>query len=801
MKFKDLRVSWRQIVAEPAYSIVVIFGLAIAIAAAYLIALLLQDRWLPDPTVPEPKQVVRVEFKGNIPGRDDDWFDRTPFPFRDALIQNKAPVTQVTRVVSQDTSLRAGDRLSRNTILAADSDVVPLFGLKPLHGDLVTALKKPDTIALTVKTAERLFGRSTEVLGQRVRLSGHDLTVAAILPAPAANSELAYDAIVSFDSPVSGIPDDLKKRWYLVAGRVYARLADGATTAQLSTMLQDVFDRSPGTRETPSTWSANGRKAAFVRAVSLTRIPFEGARQQTRMMLYSALSVVAAAMLGLAAINYVNLSSVRTFRRQREIAVRKSLGASPLRLATQFIAESSLVAMLAGTVGLALAWLLAPTMAYQLDVQFASQIFAPMQLIGLSFACLLLGALTGLYPTRVAIRVHCAPALQGRKQTEGTGGRRLRRGLTVLQFGVAMVLSGVAVVVVWQSHYVAGLDMGFKTTNLLAINMPDNAAPAQVRSLQDSLRSNIAVQAISVSETIPSATPVGRISGYSNGPTQVTMRLSFVDTNFFDVYQVPLLAGDLKSTGPSVTANDPGQPPASDRPVVLDATAAQSLGFATPHAAIGASLNGSPNNVRVVAVVGAIKQESARNIQQPQMFFLTGGRPSVLTVRGNNIDTLRSAASEAWARYLPDDVVDINDVTEQLANRYRQERNTGNLIAATSLIALFLAGFGVYALAAYTVRRSALEIVIRKLHGADHRHIAALLIKEFAPLLGLAVLISMPLLWWLGQQYLAGFVERADMGGGPMLGALIGTLLMTGLAGLRHSMAAMKMRPNLVLCD
>ena len=201
MKLKDLRVSWRQLVAEPAYSVVVILGLAIAIAAAYLIALLLQNRWLPDPSVPAPEQVVRLEFKINIPGRNDDWFDVMPFPFRDALLENKAPVTQVARVLFGESGLRSGDRLSKNRIMFADADIVPMFGLKSLQGDLASALKKPDTIALTVMAADRLFGRSTDLLGQRVRVSGQDLTVAAILPNQATNSQLAFDAVISLTHP------------------------------------------------------------------------------------------------------------------------------------------------------------------------------------------------------------------------------------------------------------------------------------------------------------------------------------------------------------------------------------------------------------------------------------------------------------------------------------------------------------------------------------------------------------------------------------------------------------------------
>jgi hypothetical protein len=123
------------------------------------------------------------------------------------------------------------------------------------------------------------------------------------------------------------------------------------------------------------------------------------------------------------------------------------------------------------------------------------------------------------------------------------------------------------------------------------------------------------------------------------------------------------------------------------------------------------------------------------------------------------------------------------------------------LIAVTSFIAMLLAAFGVYALAAYTVRRAALEIVIRKLHGASHRHIAALLLKEFFPLLIVATLVSLPLIWWMSQQYLAGFVDRAAMGGWPLLAAFVGTVWISLLAGWQHGLAAMAMRPALALKD
>lgn len=801
MKLKDLRVSWRQLLAEPAYSLVVVLGLAVAIAAAYLIALLLNDRWLPDPSVPRPDRVVRLEFKGNIPGRNDDWFSSMPYVFRSALRDAKAPLSHVARVTESNLGLRVGEQISKNRIMFADPELVDIFGLKALSGDVKAALSKPDTVALTTSAAERLFGRSSDVLGQRLRMRGQEMTVAALLPRQAANSELEFDVLASFESPAANQAPWMLSAWYYINGNVYARLADGAGAAQLGTLMQSIFDRSPGTTEVPPEWRAGGRKTAFVRAVPLTRIPFEGSGSQTRLMLYSALSLMALTMLALAAINYVNLSSVRTLRRQREIAVRKSLGASPARLGLQFVLESSLVALLAGGVGLLLAWLLAPGFADLLDVKFATKLFAPAQLISLALACLLLGALTGLYPARVALGVHCAPALQGRKQSEGAAGRRLRRAMTVLQFGAALTLSGAAVVVVWQSEFVARINPGFKTEGLLAIDLPETAKREAKRGLFDVLQAQAAVKQLGMSDDIPGRNGIGSVTTMVRVETKVSTRNSAGDAGFFRSYEIPFLAGSLE--GVQIPEQPPRGPDAAKEvwPVVIDATAAQSLGYASPQQALGEIIRSDDLQVRVVAVAGAIRQESARQLQQPQLFMLHQNGHSVLTLNGPDMAALRAAVSEAWPRYFPDDVLVMNSVNEELAQRYRLDRNIGRLIAATSLLALLLAAFGVYALAAYTVRRAALEIVIRKLHGAGHRHIAALLIKEFAPLLGLAALISLPLIWWIAQQYLSGFIERAQMGGWPLLAALLVTLLMSGLAGLRHALAAMSMRPILALRD
>jgi putative ABC transport system permease protein len=802
MKLKALLVAWRQLRAEPAYSSVVILGLAIAMTATYLIALLLHDRWLPDPAVPAPDQVVRMEMKINLPSYTTDWFDTAPYVSREALFQAHAPITQAARVFVHELGLRAGERLSKTQVAFTDPDLVDVFGLKALQGDIRATLQKPDEIVLSTKAAERLFGSPrNDLIGQHVVFRGKDLVVGAIVPVQATNSEMQFDALLSFDSPTSQLAGSGKgtfaeKSWHIPAGRIFVRLADDATAPQLTVLMQELFDHSPVDTDVPPELRAYGRMTSVVRAVPLPRLHFDGAGSASRLLLDGALSAVALMMLGLAAINYVNLSSVRTLGRQREIAIRKSLGASPLRLTMQFITESILVAMLAGGAGLLLAWLLAPGFADLLNVQFASKLFAPTQLIGLVFGCLMLGLLTGLYPAYVALGVHCAPALQGRKQSEGVGGRNLRRAMTALQFGTAMTLSAAAVVVVWQSEYVSQLNMGFKTEGLLAVDLPNVIQAGQVEGLYGALKNHPAVQGLSASTDVPGRNPMGMTQNFDNGNIHALVRHARVDLSFLSTYQIPILAGGLK--GLSLPDNEG---PDVEHPIVLDLTAVQALGFSNAQDAIGKRLTSGPYSGRVVAVVGAIKLESARGAMRPQAFLLYKLVRGVLTLKGQNMAALRAAVTETWPRYFPEEVVEMNGVQELLDQRYRLDRNVGRLIAATSLIALLLAAFGVYALAAYTVRRAALEIVIRKLYGAGHRHIAALLLKEFVPLLILAALVSLPLIWWMSQQYMAGFVERAAMGAWPLLAALVGTVLMSLLAGLRHGLAAMAMRPVLALRD
>ena len=449
---KDLRVGWRQFIADPGYTAVIMLGLSVAIACCYLVAQVVFNEVLPDPDVPDPAQVVNIEFRGNIPGQNDDWFDQAPFLFGTTLRQAGAPVSAIARSLDgEDVIVRAGNRSGRLGFEFADPGFVDIFGLRASAGDVRAALTRPDAIALTEASARTLFPAG-DALGKAVTVRGHALTVVALVADRAQLGESRHDAYVSFDSPVDPVDADTRTAWYSMQGKVFARVAPGFKAADVGAAAQSLFDNGPGAKSVPAEWSAKGRKAAFLRATPLTRQYLEGGRGgHARAMQLLALAGGAALMLGLAVVNYINLTSVRTLARAREIAVRKTLGASPWRLTAQFMFESALAAGVAAAIGLLLAWWLAPTIGQLLSMHLDGRLFSPDRLALLGAGALALGTCTGLYPARIALTVNCIAALAGRSHDEGAVGRGLRRAMTALQFVVALVIAAGASAMLWQN--------------------------------------------------------------------------------------------------------------------------------------------------------------------------------------------------------------------------------------------------------------------------------------------------------------------------------------------------------------
>jgi hypothetical protein len=415
-------------------------------------------------------------------------------------------------------------------------------------------------------------------------------------------------------------------------------------------------------------------------------------------------------------------------------------------------------------------------------------------LLGLGLTVLTLLVLIVAPPAWRALRRAPAPALQGRKMSEGPWGRRTRQALLTLQLAGGAALMLLAGVLTLQQRYLMQADKGFDTHNRLWFGYIVN--PEKIPNL-DAFVAALDRHPAIVNWSFGGGHGMDDGEGFIDlwvGAAQhkQVIHLITVSPRFFATYGMTVLAGQPK-TG------------SGEMNVVIDAKAARALGFATPQAAVGALVRGGGGFLqegrkprRVVAVVKDVKLESARVAAMPQGFVLTDEPIWDISIHGSDMAAARQAVDELWKAHGPGLPYTIESVDSLRASEYRQEQQMTTVLTAVALLAVGVAMLGAYALVSDSLRRRRTELVLHRLHGADHAAIARVVTSEFVAPLSIALAIGLPIGAWLGWRYLAGFVDRVSVASGilfPALVACAAILLVVGISALRHVRQALMIQP------
>ncbi len=789
---KNFRIGWRLLVQQPAYSMVVIGGLAVGFAACFLIFGYVLFCFNYNGAVPDNDRVVMVKQRMNI-FPYPLWMSAAYAPLRDVALTS-GMVSHASIAAEVAKTMRAGDTLRAIKSAAVDPAFPAIFGVTALQGDLAAALSQPDGVALTSSAAARLFGTGP-ALGGSVYLNDVLLQVRAVLPDPPSNGIQRYDALVGSHSTAWAQRDTAFTEWK--AYSLYLKLKPGATIAALTPLLQAAVNQSPldaSLKQSEMSKVLNGRNVSDVQLSALSDMYFDAD------LAIGGVSGKRSSVLGLAAggllimllatINYVNLATVRTLRRQREIGLRKLLGASTGQLIRQFLSEAVLTTVLAAALGMLLAWLLLP-MFSDLVNRRLSGIFTPVHFaLAFGFA-ILVGICAGLYPARLARYALPASALTGRGSSETAGGLWLRRTLTVLQFASAMALSAGMLAVGWQTWYASHASPGFDPANLLLLRLPSGmegkpAADAfieQLRHLPGARDVAMISEAVGREDSkILNSLPV-------KGSSDVMMDTVFVSPNWFDMMQIPAAFGATFS--PRIDWHDTKD----SGGIMLNAAGARVLGFNTPEAAVGQTLS---NGLRIIGIAPELRFHGLSAQASPILYRIRPG--TVVTVRSDaTLDQAYRMIAPLWQRNFPNAIMEITTQQAVLTDRYADDARLMRILAISSITAIALAAFGIYVLSAYSVQRNRRQIVLRKLHGAGRKDIALMLAREFSVLVGAGALIGLPVAVVGTQRYLASYTEHAPVGFWTPLAALLLAVLVALLATSRHALAAMRMAPVLAL--
>jgi cell division protein FtsX len=813
------RIGWRLLARQPLQSIIELLGLAIGFAVCFLLLGYAQYAFTYDRDVPEREQVYVVKHRLNfIP--QPQWMEYTPFALRAVALESGVPLEASVWYPRKATARLQG--LSRPVDLTlVDPAFERIAGLRAAAGNLQQALTLPDGVAVTRRAARQLFGNADDdaaLLGRPVEINGQTLQVRAVLADRPANSTLQFGILAGVDSAIwtEAQRREALGNWMGIAGRIYLKTGPGVAPSLVQKTLQDAIDHTPWARlATPEMTAAlGGRKIVDVALGPLADAYFDrsvagtmgtGPRGDRRLVL--AMAGAGLLVLLLAALNYVNLAAMRVVRRQREIAMRRVLGASTRQLLAQFMAESVLLSTAAAAAGLLLAWLLAPV-ASDLLAWPQEHLFTPASMAACLASGALLGAAAGIYPGWLARGIHPGRALAHRSG-ETAGGAWLRRALAAVQFGVAMALGGVALAILWQTRFAATAPAGFDAAPLLVVEMPEAIDKPAGAALRDALARLPGVAGVADSRSVPGrddgtgtlgSTSVKRVNGSS-----AALTVYEVGPDFFTVYGVQPVAGRLfdphqdRPAGESAILQEQQQ----ERTVVINQAAVRALGWSSAAQAAGQRIVGT--QYRIAGVAPDIRWESLRTPVRPAMYHVAHDS-WLLTVRlAGGGDAAVAAAEQAIAttaaRYFDNGPLVVRRVASFAAEAYAEDLRLARMLGWATVLVLALAAFGVYAMAAVSVQRRAREIVLRKLHGAGRAAIAVLVGREFLLLTGAAALLGVPLAVLGVQRYLAPFVARTPWGAWAPAAALALAVLVVVLAAARHTLAAMRTSPAQALRD
>ncbi|MGA9581471.1 MAG: FtsX-like permease family protein [Allosphingosinicella sp.] len=815
-----LTVAYRALSRQKVYAFINIFGLALGLGACLILLLYVRyetsyDAWLPDSD--------RV-FQVQTTGIDDTTGGRIAMqaatqPVAAALAKDFPQLEAVSRLEGDDIVVMKGGQARRAEVHAADERFFDIVGIPFLRGVGALALRTVDSVAMSRAEAMRQFG-SIDVIGRTLTIvragETYDLRVSGVFQDIPKNSHLNFGIVRRFTSA-----EEIPCPWGCVNGGAYVKLKPGVDVAQINAAMpawekRNVPAKDIGGGDLARQWDW---RLVNVRDVHLSGA--EGDRPGNDMRSIVTFGTVALLILGMACVNFVNLTTARAGRRAREVAVRKVLGARRVQLVAQFLGESMLLVAVAMVIASALVELVLPVFSGFLDADLKLAYFGEGGIVLPILALTaLVGFAGGLYPAFYLSRAQPASILKGGKgaaETEGAG--RLRSLLVVAQFAVSIGLMTCTAIVYQQTVYARTVDAGYEREGLLEINGTNTP---EVRPVREPLQREIAAIDGVTGVAGTSIEPGSSRSDYTTvtAPGQASpVKLGWysVEPAFFDVLKIPMMAGrplsprfanDRAYIEEAAFEDEKALAAAQRRiaqrgvNVVLNLLAARKLGFADPAAAIGRQIPIPmfQNDILVPAtIVGVTRNSRFRSVREPveALIYHDSGYHRWLVVRyqGAEPEQVRAGAERVWRRHVPAVPFESHFAESRLAELYGADEARGRTFAGFAGLAILIACLGLFGLAAFTAERRTREIGIRKVFGARIRDIVRLLAWQFSKPVVIANLIAWPVAWWAMRDWLNGFDARIALGPGPFLtaGFLALAIALGTIAG--HAVKVARLNP------
>ena len=772
-----LSIVQRLIRKQPGYAFINITGLAIGMAAFFVIALYISDELSFDKHHDRHERIFRIALNGKTPNGDLNTALSSPgwstplvaeIPEIENMVRMKPP--NQMWLVSQGVT-----KFYEKGFVFVDSTAFDVFSFDLRVGSQTSALQAPFSLVISESMAEKYFP-DQDAMGGTLRLdNAYDFTVTGIMQDQPEQSHFKADFLASMSTlqtPIYG-PGFLEQTLNFSVYS-YALLAPGAHPDVVKTKIDDYILRAVGV-QLESVGAELKTLMQPLASIHLdSHLDSEILPNGSRNTIYS-LGTIALFILLIACINYMNLATARSASRAREVGIRKVMGAERSQLIYQFMGESVALSLLAMLVAIVVVMGILP--AFNTASQKSLSVFsgglpsAAGIFIGSALFC---GLVAGSYPSLFLSRFQPAVVLKGVASGMGSSGI-LRKSLVIFQFATSIVLLVATVVVFQQLSFTRNMDLGFDREQVLVVQLTDPGIRTEYPRFRDRIRELSSVKSVSAASGIPGYfIPTQLLSAEGAPPDEMSFVQGFqTDFEFLESLDIELIAGrthSLDFPGDTLDA------------IVLNQSAVRAFGWESPDDAIGRRVTTPGNNPfigRVIGVMADFHAESLHEPLEPASIQITNEQAYFYAVIRTHPGQTRTAIADIetiWDSLYPAYIYQYSFLDDDVDQLYASDLTLGRLFGGFSLLTVIIACLGLFGLASFTAEQRTREIGVRKVMGADAKQIILLLCMDFARFVGLAFLIASPLVWIGMNRWLETFAFRVEFG--------VGTLLLVGISVL-----------------
>lgn len=775
-------VAMRNLRKQRFYSAINTIGLAVGVAACMIIILFVIDELSYDRYNEKADRIYRIEAEVKFGGNDFKMAYR-PAPEASALIQDFPEVESVVRFRNLAPYLvkttDQGENIKEKNVIWADSSFFRVFSVKVLEGNAAKALSQPASVAISKRMAEKYYP-GKNALGQPIILdNNYHMKVSAVYENIPSSSHFHFDIIISMygDFPVAR--EAMSTSFMSENFIEYVLLKDGTDAKNFESKLPRFIEKYMGPevakalggdftfkkfRDTGNKYDLSLRPLDEIHLYSNVRGDFEPNGSITYVYLFG---IVAAFILVIGCINFMNLSTARSSNRAKEVGMRKVMGSLRSHLVRQFLMESVLITVFSFSVAVFIAYLTLPFFnelsQKNLQLPFGNLSFYLILLCG----CLFVGFLAGIYPSFFLSAFKPINVLKGHVAL-GMKSGLVRSSLVVFQFVISIFLIVGAIAVNRQLHFIQNKKLGFEKEQVIVIHdayalRPNNAEPFKNEVLKlSSIESG----------TISGYLPVEKESWRSNNslwkesdqPTTETMvstQVWSIDYDYLNTFKMNVSKGRAFSN----------EFKSDSSAIIINKTAAVRLGLGDdPIGKRVSNFNGPPDpkNILTYTVIGVVDDFHFSSMKEnilPLGFILGKSDGSVcFRFKPNQTKEVIESIEKIWKQLAPGQPFQYTFLDEDFAEMYFAEQRLGKIFTLFAGLAIVIACLGLFALTAFTAEQRTKEIGIRKVMGASVQSIVMLLSQEFGKLIIIAFILAAPVAWYAIKWWLSGYSYKVEIG-------------------------------------